>query len=241
VAAGEFASDQYRISCDPVLAVAESNEDNNISAVKTVTVKMPELEVQSLVVSPANCVSQQTVTASAWFMNTGNKTVSAVGAVYVKKQGSWTKLNEKSWEFAPSVRQNLTADISGYPNGQYEFKAVIDEADAVEEINETNNIKDGVILTIADPDLKITSVSAQSESVLPSQVTTLKINILNDSASACSDSFTVAVEIGAGEGVWSSLGQFSVPGIGGSQEIAVDFEYTAPADFGSLPPIVPHR
>ncbi|MFI4912288.1 MAG: CARDB domain-containing protein [Sedimentisphaeraceae bacterium JB056] len=224
---------QFRLFCDSVYSINESNENNNISAIKTVTVSMPELEVESLVLSPENCVSQQQVTVSGWFKNSGNKAATATCAIYVKEQSVWVNIAQQSWEFAAGQRRNLTVAISGYELGQYEFKAVIDETGEVDEITETNNVKDGVILTIADPDLKVLSITADHESVLPSEVTTLKIDIYNDSFSKCIWPFAVSVEIQDGSGNWSNIDTVNISEIAGKQNKELTVEYTAPSEFGS--------
>lgn len=126
----------------------------------------PDLEVTNLTTSPASPVESDDITVSATVRNSGP--AAAPASRVAVRLGGTTVATAAVGPLAAGAQSTVTASLGSREAGSYELSAVADEAEAVVEQNETNNVRTSptplVVKPVASSDLVAASVTTSPSS-----------------------------------------------------------------------------
>ncbi|MFI2780685.1 discoidin domain-containing protein [Streptomyces sp. ALB3] len=148
----------------------------------------PDLEVTGLTTTPAAPVESDTITVRATVRNSGPATAPA-SAVALRLGGTKVATAQVG-ALAAGAQTTVSASIGARDAGSYELSAVVDEANAVIEQNETNNTHTSptalVVKAVTSADLVTTSVTTTPSSPSAGDTVSFKATVKNQGNQATS-------------------------------------------------------
>ncbi|HWU09722.1 MAG TPA: CARDB domain-containing protein, partial [Streptomyces sp.] len=146
----------------------------------------PDLEVTGLTTTPAAPVESDRITVSATVRNSGTAAAPA-GAVALRLGGTKVATAQVG-ALATGAQVTVSASIGAREAGSYQLSAVVDEADAIIEQNETNNTFTShtalVVKPVSSSDLVGTSLTTSPSSPAAGDTVTFKLVVKNQGTQA---------------------------------------------------------
>jgi subtilase family serine protease len=176
--------------------VAEADETNN-TGTDSFQVKAPDLIINSLTHAPANPTNIDTITITAVVKNTGDTTAS-LSTLEIEIEGEITPPTYPIPALAPDETYEVQRESVLATPDSYQVTAYADVNGDVAESDETNNTATDTIDVIEAPDLIVSKLAYEGfadDIAVTSETTTLKIEVKNQSSTACTSS-TLAILIG---------------------------------------------
>ncbi|WP_030689873.1 discoidin domain-containing protein [Streptomyces globisporus] len=148
----------------------------------------PDLEVTGLTTTPAAPVESDTITVGATVRNSGP--AAAPASAVTLRLGGTKVATAQVGALAAGARTAVSASIGTREAGSYELSAVVDEANAVVEQNETNNTHTSptplVVTPVASADVVTTSVTTTPSSPTAGDTVSFKATVRNQGNRATS-------------------------------------------------------
>ena len=180
-----------KVVADGSSVVPESNENNNASAIKTVTVSnLADLVISSFTTSTATITSKQSVTLSFSVKNQGDKFVSS-SYVYIYDGDKYLdKVYIGNLDKGASLSKTYTIYSGILSEGAHNLKVVADGSAVVPESNENNNASAIKTVTVSNlADLVISSFTTSTDSINSKQSVTLNFSVKNQGDKFVSSSY----------------------------------------------------
>lgn len=173
----------------------------------------PDLQVTAVSASPAAPVESDSVTLSATVKNTGPAPAAATAVSFQLGGSKVASANVPA--LAAGATATLTAGIGPRDAGSYPLSAIVDEANAVIEQNETNNSLTGsplVVRPVDSSDLVASSVAWSPSAPTAGQSVGFSVTVTNQgsvAAAAGTHNVTLTLQDAGGATVRTLTGSFS--------------------------------
>jgi len=193
-AAGYYS---VRAQVDTLNSVAEINESNNVAGPAREVVRLTDLRITSLIVPSDNVTVGQPVTISATVTNVSAVDASAFAVdLYKNLTGApgVTQVGDVTCNvgvLASGASTTCSGTVTYSTTGTFEVWAQADTQNAVAEVNEGNNLRGPVSVTVALPDLVVTSLRTAPTTAVAGQAVTLLANVYNAGGYAAGNAFTI--------------------------------------------------
>jgi subtilase family serine protease len=200
--------------------VAESDETNN-TATDSFQVTAPDLVVESLTHEPSNPTNIDTITIKAVVKNTGDTTAS-LSTLEIEIEGEITPATYPIPALLPDETFEVEREVTLSTPDTYQVTATADVDDDVAESDETNNTATDTIDVIEAPDLIVSKLAYEGfadDIAVTSETTTLKIEVKNQSSTACTSS-TLAILVGDAK----DPVLFDIPALDGGTTYSIEME-----------------
>ncbi|MFE0648603.1 discoidin domain-containing protein [Streptomyces sp. NPDC059534] len=146
----------------------------------------PDLEVTGLTASPAAPVESDPITVSATVRNSGP--AAAPASAVALRLGGTKVATAQVGALAAGAQTTVSASIGAHEAGTYQLSAVADEANAVIEQNESNNIHTSptalVVKPVGGSDLVAASVATTPSSPAAGDTVSFKVTVRNEGTDA---------------------------------------------------------
>ena len=178
-------------------SVSETNESNNVAGPTRVAVRETDLRITSLTVSSSTVTIGEPVTITATVFNSGVVDAPAF-SVDLYKNLTTTPILGQVGDYTcnlPSLASGATTTCSTTvtysSTGKYDVRAQADTQNNVPETNEGNNLKGPVYVTVAQPDLVVSSLRTAPTSASVGDAVSLIAYVKNVGGYTAGNSFTV--------------------------------------------------
>jgi subtilase family serine protease len=186
-----------RAQVDTMNSVAETNEGNNVKGPVRVIVRLADLRVTSLVVPAVNVTVGQAVTLTATVANVSPVVATAFSVDLYKDLAAAPGVGQMGditcavSSLAPRETTTCTSTVTYSSTGTFQVWAQADTQNTLAEANEGNNLMGPRSVTVALPDLVISTLRTAPTKAATGQSVTLIATVYNAGGYAAANAFTI--------------------------------------------------
>ena len=171
---------------DNGLAIAESEEGNNVSTAAAVTWHAPELVITSVVPSSADPDVGTSITVDVTVMNNGDAPASAFDVAFFYNEASAPAVGDAADQTKNVASLGIGAStvvqftgITSSSSGAWSMYAIADNGSAVLESNESNNVDGPTAVTWHGPDLVVSAITPSNSAPTTAETISVDVTVRN--------------------------------------------------------------